>query len=114
MNAEQAIAMMNRCETEIMTLRATVDRLAPKADAYDNIAQLLAMTRGHGGGMSSSEDVLWVIKAERQRLEREIAESKARTDSDIEAMDALKKPFPAYTVNDLARATNVSSKEHGR
>lgn len=77
MNAEQAIAMMSRCETEIMMLRATVDRLAPKADAYDNIAQLLGMTRGHGFGMSASEDVLCVIKTERQRLEREIADSKA-------------------------------------
>lgn len=38
---QEAIEMMNRCKAEIVGLRATIDRLQPKADAYDNMAIVL-------------------------------------------------------------------------
>lgn len=39
-NAE-AIQMMNRCKQEILSLRAVIARLEPKADAYDNLVRVL-------------------------------------------------------------------------
>lgn len=40
-NNREAIEMMNRCKQEIISLRTTIDRLQPKADAYDNLAIVL-------------------------------------------------------------------------
>lgn len=63
-NAE-AIEMMNRCKHEIMDLRATIDRLRPKADAYDNLATVLRLLPQPSVGMG--EDMVW-------RLDKRIEE----------------------------------------
>jgi hypothetical protein len=57
-NAE-AIEMMNRCKHEITALRAELDRLRPKADAYDNIASILSLLPQKPRGMS--EDLVWTL-----------------------------------------------------
>ena len=57
-NAE-AIEMMNRCKHEIMGLRATIDRLKPKADAYDNLASVLRLLPQPSVGMG--EDMVWLL-----------------------------------------------------
>lgn len=63
-NAE-ALDMMRRCRDEIMSLRREVERLAPKAEAYDRIGAILNLlprpSTGHG------EDLAW-------RLEKRIKE----------------------------------------
>jgi hypothetical protein len=57
-NAE-AIQMMNRCKNEILSLRARIGQLQPKADAYDNIATVLRLLPQPSQGMG--EDVVWTI-----------------------------------------------------
>jgi len=57
-NAE-AIHMMTRCKQELEDLRAEIGRLQPKADAYDNIAKVLALLPQRG--VSAREDLAWVL-----------------------------------------------------
>lgn len=59
MTTAEAIEMMTRCRTEIVQLRATIKELAPKADAYDNLAALIRMFPRPGVGMG--EDLVWII-----------------------------------------------------
>lgn len=55
----EAIEMMNRCKHEILSLRGTIERLKPKADAYDNLAAVLRLLPQPSVGMG--EDVVWVL-----------------------------------------------------
>ena len=48
---QEAIQMMNRCKAEILSLRACIDRLQPKADAYDNLATVLRLLPQRSVGM---------------------------------------------------------------
>lgn len=57
-NAE-AIEMMNRCKNEILGLRAVIERLQPKADAYDNLAAIVRLLPQPSQGMG--EDVVWTL-----------------------------------------------------
>ena len=59
MENKEAIEMMNRCKNEIISLKATIDRLKPKADAYDNLATLLRLLPQPSVGMG--EDLVWVL-----------------------------------------------------
>lgn len=59
MDNREAIDMMLRCKNEILSLRATIDRLKPKADAYDNLATLLRLLPQPS--VSMGEDLAWVI-----------------------------------------------------
>ena len=43
-NNKEAIDMMLRCKSEIMSLRAQIERLSPKADAYDKLAIVLGLS----------------------------------------------------------------------
>lgn len=54
---KEAIDMMNRCKDEIMSLRARIDRLQPKADAYDNLVTVLRLLPQPSQGMG--EDLVW-------------------------------------------------------
>lgn len=56
---KEAIDMMLRCKNEIVGLRATIDRLKPKADAYDNLAMVLGLLPRQSVGMG--EDVVWTL-----------------------------------------------------
>lgn len=67
MDTREAIEMMNRCKHEIIGLRATIDRLKPKAEAYDNLAILLGLLPKASIGMG--EDVVWVIEKRIRELQ---------------------------------------------
>jgi hypothetical protein len=56
---QEAIQMMNRCKAEILSLRACIDRLQPKADAYDNLATVLRLLPQRSVGMG--EDLVWTL-----------------------------------------------------
>jgi hypothetical protein len=64
----EAIEMMNRCKDEIVRLRATIDRLQPKADAYDNLAIVLHLLPRPVIGMG--EDIVWALKQRIRELEK--------------------------------------------
>lgn len=55
----EAIEMMVRCKNEIVGLRSTIERLTPKADAYDNLATVLRLLPQPSQGMG--EDLVWAL-----------------------------------------------------
>lgn len=67
MNNAEAIQMMNRCKQEILSLRAVIARLEPKADAYDNLARVLRLLPQPSVGMG--EDVVWILDKRIRELE---------------------------------------------
>lgn len=70
---KEAVEMMARCKDEIRTLRARIDHLQPKADAYDNLAIVLGLLPKRSMGMG--EDLIWI-------LDKRIGELKAPADAD--------------------------------
>jgi hypothetical protein len=82
MNNKEAIDMMVRCKDEIRTLRARIDHLKPKADAYDNIAIVLRLlpqqSIGQAGICHMGEDVIWTLD---KRI-RELAVPAAKVETD--------------------------------
>ena len=66
-NNKEAIDMMLRCKSEIMSLRAQVERLSPKADAYDKLAIVLGLLPRASIGMG--EDVVWTLDKRIRELE---------------------------------------------
>lgn len=56
---KEAIDMMLRCKSEIMDLRAQIDRLGPKADAYDKLAIVLGLLPRASVGMG--ENIVWTL-----------------------------------------------------
>lgn len=67
----ELIEMGRRASSEIKQLRAANASLAPKADAYDTLRQVLDMAPRRTGGMS--EDVAWMIDRRVSELEAEEA-----------------------------------------
>lgn len=67
METKEAIEMMNRCKQEIIGLRATIDRLTPKADAYDKLAIVLGLLPRQSIGMG--EDLVWVLDKRMRELQ---------------------------------------------
>lgn len=67
MNDKEAIEMMRRCKEEISSLRREVERLRPKAEAYDSVAQVLALlprsSRGEG------IDMVWMLDKRIREIE---------------------------------------------
>lgn len=59
MSNKEAVEMMVRCKEEIRSLQAAIDRLKPKADAYDNLAVILRLLPQQSVGMG--EDVVWIL-----------------------------------------------------
>lgn len=59
MNDQEAIQMMKRASAEIKDLRAQIDRLTPKAHAYDSLSAVLRLlpqpSQGYG------EDVAYML-----------------------------------------------------
>jgi len=72
-NNAEAIQMMNRCKQEILSLRAVIARLEPKADAYDNLVRVLRLLPQPSVGMG--EDMVWV-------LDKRIRELKPKPDAE--------------------------------
>ena len=67
MDVKEALDMMNRCKHEIMGLRAQIDRLTPKADAYDKLAIVLGLLPRQSVGIG--EDLVWVLDKRMQELQ---------------------------------------------
>lgn len=65
-NNSEAIEMMARCKQEIQSLRAQIERLKPKADAYDNLAIVLGLLPRQSMGMG--EDLVWVLDKRMREL----------------------------------------------
>lgn len=68
MNDKEAIEMMQRCKHEIMDLRREIDRLRPKAEAYESVAQVLALLPQQSRGMS--EDMVWALDKRIREIEQ--------------------------------------------
>ena len=66
-NNAEAIQMMNRCKQEILSLRAVIARLEPKADAYDNLVRVLRLLPQPSVGMG--EDMVWILDKRIRELE---------------------------------------------
>lgn len=60
MHDEEAVQMMNRCKNEILQLRQELDRLRPKAEAYENIETLLGLLPRPSRGMAP--DFVWELE----------------------------------------------------
>lgn len=72
---QEAIEMMNRCKQEIIGMRATIDRLKPKADAYDNLVVVLGLLPRPSIGVG--EDLVWIIDQRIRELTPKPAENAA-------------------------------------
>ncbi len=66
---KEMIEMAGRAASEIETLRAQIGRLAPKADAYDRLSQVLNLLpqpqQGYG------EDVAHMLRRRAEKLQEE-------------------------------------------
>jgi hypothetical protein len=69
----EMIEMAKRASSEIKDLRRNVERLAPKADAYDTLRQVLDMAPRRSQSMS--EDVAWRLD---QRVEQLLEEERPK------------------------------------
>lgn len=67
MKNSEAIQMMNRCKQEILSLRAVIARLEPKADAYDNLVRVLRLLPQPSVGIG--EDMVWILDKRIRELE---------------------------------------------
>lgn len=65
-NNKEAIDMMSRCKQEILNLRAEINMLRPKAEAYDNLATLLRLLPRPSVG--ASEDLVWILDKRMREL----------------------------------------------
>jgi hypothetical protein len=65
-NNKEAVEMMNRCKHEIMLLRARIEQLGPKAEAYDNIVAILRLLPQHSVGEGA--DLVWILDKRIQEL----------------------------------------------
>lgn len=65
MNDEEAIEMMKFCRQEIISMKAQLEHLKPKAEAYDNITSILRLLPK--GSEAYTQDLTW-------RLEKRIKE----------------------------------------
>lgn len=78
MTDKDAIQMMQRCAEEIKTLRRINAELAPKAEAYDTLRQVLNMlpqpSQGYG------EDLVWKLESEISKTQKKIDEAKTGSD----------------------------------
>lgn len=68
MGDKEAIDMMQRCKQEIVSLKREIERLRPKAEAYDSVAQVLALLPRQSMGMG--EDIVWILDKRIREIEQ--------------------------------------------
>jgi hypothetical protein len=78
MNDKEAIDMMQRCKHEIISLRQEIDHLRPRAEAYESVAQVLALLPRKNVGMS--EDMVWILDKRIRETEQAAANSAVARD----------------------------------
>jgi hypothetical protein len=59
MTSEETIELLNQARNEIRGLRREIERLAPRAEAYDGIIRILDLLPRRSQG--ASVDVAWLI-----------------------------------------------------
>lgn len=79
MHDKEAIEMMQRCKHEIASLRREIDRLRPKAEAYESIAQVLALLPRGSQGMG--EDLVWTLDKRIREIEQSMANANIAKDA---------------------------------
>lgn len=67
MEDKEALNMMRRCLSDIEQLRAERDRLAPLAEAYAVLRDVVRMVPKPSQGYG--EDIAWVLKDRIQKIE---------------------------------------------
>lgn len=82
MHDKEAIEMMQRCASEITDLRRQIEVLAPKADAYDNLATVLNLLPKRSQGMGL--DLVWDLKKRIEELERAEVNPARKQDDETE------------------------------
>lgn len=70
MNDREAIEMMRRAAGEIRDLRAHIDRLSPRAEAYEVIRTITGMVPRPS--MGGSPDLAWQLDRRAAELEKEM------------------------------------------
>ena len=55
----EVLQTLERCKQEILQMRATIEHLRPKAEAYDSIVTILRLLPGQG--IATSEDMVWLL-----------------------------------------------------
>lgn len=78
MTPTDTIQMMERCAAEIQGLRAQIERLTPKAEAYDSIRLILGLLPAPS--QAYGEDLAWMLR-------KAIADEKDRRDKN--AVDGI-------------------------
>ena len=75
MRDQEAIKMMERCAEEIASLRRHIEQLAPKAEAFDAITQILGLMPRRS--VSGGEDLVWTLRRRIEELKRAAVEATA-------------------------------------
>lgn len=78
MTNTEAIEMMMRCKEEILSLRRTIDRLTPKADAYDQMSKVLNLLPERSQGMGV--DLAWSLQKRIEELQSGLGDQTATSD----------------------------------
>lgn len=82
MTNTEALEMMMRCKEEILSLRRTIDRLTPKADAYDQMSKVLNLLPERSQGMGV--DLAWSLQKRIEELQSGLVDQGATTDASDE------------------------------
>lgn len=72
MSDKEAVDMMRRCKEEIISQRAAIDSLSPKADAYDKLAIVLGLLPQKSVGVG--ENIVWTLEKRIRELAPKAAE----------------------------------------
>jgi hypothetical protein len=67
-NDKEAIDMMQRCVEEFRSLRAQIEHLAPLADAYTVLRDVVRLAAPRSGA-TASVDLIWILEKRIRELE---------------------------------------------
>ena len=67
MNDNEALEIMRRCKEEIKSLRQEIGVLRPQAEAYQTVAQILALLPHRSVG--EGEDMVWMLDKRIREIE---------------------------------------------
>jgi hypothetical protein len=76
MNDKEAIEMMERCVGELQQQRAEIASLAPQAEAYQVLREVVRLAAPRHGGMMS-EDLVWRLTRKIEELKKMVAKGEA-------------------------------------
>jgi hypothetical protein len=85
MNDKEAIDMMQRCVEEFRSLRAQIEHLAPLADAYTVLRDVVRMAAPRSGASTSGVDLIWILEKRIRELEEANRPKPAKTAGDDDA-----------------------------